>query len=371
MTWQAHHDHSAELAGQAEIAMHRGDRDAAMAFYRQAAAAEAESLRSIDPSDSFLVGITAVSAAALHFKGGEGKIAGQIAHRYLAEDNLPESSRQRLDELLERIRTEKQWREARLDRDATLRFALDGGETMHGGAPADVLEAPRRAAVALVTRSIEFKLSADYRTGGKASPDALRQFRPWILQAPAGSYQFDVAVQPPEQRELMPAHEASAESVVQSAADILAAAAQTPDAGLREIVPDPDYRRAFLKIAKDLMPDDHGFRRLEVRAPSRDAPIVLRSISRDIVADAIKRLDADAEQDGEPRENIEIKGILRNVHLDSEWIEVRVDAVKHRISGFNEDLATRAGGLLNQKVILAVQRDQAGKLHFHDINADA
>ena len=369
MTWQAHHDRSAHLAGRAEIAKHRGDRDAAMALYRQAAVAEVESLSEIDPSDSFLVGITAVSAAALHFKGGEERSAEKIAHRYLAEDGLPESSLQRLDELLERIRAQKQWREARLDRSATLRFTLDGGETMHGGVPADVLEAPRRAAVALVTRAIEFGLSITYRSAGKASSDILRQFRPWILQAPAGSYQFDVAVQPPAQRELMPLHEASAESVVQSSAEILAAASQSPDAILPEIVPDADYRRAFLKIAKDLTPDDHGFRQLEVRTPSHDSPIVLRSTSREIITDAIKRLDADADSGSEQREDLEISGILRNVHLDSEWIEVRVDAAKHRITGFNEDLATRAGSFLNQNVILSVQRDQAGKLHFREINA--
>ena len=368
MTWQAHHERSAELAGRAEIALHRSDRDTATALYRQAAAAEVESLREIDPSDSFLVGITAVSAAALHYKGGEERTAEKIAHRYLAEGGLPESSSQRLDELLERIRTEKQWREARLDRSATLRFALDGGETMHGGVPADVLEAPRRAAVALVTRAIEFELSIAHRSAGKASPDTLRQFRPWVLQAPAGSYQFDIAVQPPAQRELMPSHEASAESVVQSSAEILAAASQSPDAILPEIVPDADYRRSFLKIAKDLTPDGHGFRRLEVRTPSHDSPIVLRAASREIIADAIKRLDADADRGSEQREDLEISGILRNVHLDSEWIEVRVDVAKHRITGFNEDLATQAGGFLNQNVTLSVQRDQAGKLYFRDIS---
>ena len=369
MTWRDHHDRSAELAGRAEIALHHGDRDEAMAFYRQAAVAEAESLREIDPSDSFLVGITAVSVAALHFKGGEERIAEKIAHRYLAEDGLQEFSRQRLDELLERIRSEKQWREARLNPHATLRFTIKGGETMHGGAPADVIEAPRRAALALVTRAIEFELSVAYRTAGKASSETLRQFRPWLLQAPAGSYQFDVAIQPPAQRELMPSHQVSAEDVVQSSAEILAAAARSPDAILPEIVPDADYRKAFLKIAKDLTPDDHGFRRLEVRTPSHDSPIVLHSGSREIIADAIKRLSANADQDDEQREDIEISGILRNVHLDSEWIEVRVDAVKHRITGFNEDLATRAGGFLNQEVILSVQRDQTDKLHFRDINA--
>lgn len=368
MTWQAHHDRSAELAGRAEIALHRGNPNAAMALYREAGVAEAKSLAEIDPSDSFLVGITAVSAVALHFKGGDEQAAEKLAHRYLAEDDLLESSRQQLDELIERIRASKQWRDARLISAAKLRFALSGGEVVHGACPADIVARISEAAHSFVMRSIEHAVELPYRSGGPPRLAATKAFRPWFIQAPAGSLQFDVAVQPPAQPELMPAHQVSAEAVVQSSAEILAAASQSPDGILPEIVPDVDYRRSFLKTVKALIPDDHGFRRLEVRTTSRDTPIVLRSVSREIVADAIKRLDADPVQNDDLSENVEISGILRNVHLDSEWIEVRVDAAKHRIAGFNDELAAQAGSFLNQKITLSVQRDQAGKLHFRDIN---
>lgn len=371
MTWQAHHDRSAELAGQAEIALHRGDRNAAMSLYREAGIAEAKALAEIDPSDSFLVGITAVSAVALHFKGGEERAAEKLAHRYLAEDDLIESSRQQLDELIERIRASKQWRDARLNSTAMLRFALSGGEVVHGACPADIVARISEAAHSLVMRSIEYAVKLPYRSAGPPRLAATKAFRPWFIQAPAGSLQFDVAVQPPAQPELMPAHRVSAEAVVQSSAEILAAASQSPDARLPEIVPGADYRRSFLKITKDLIPDDQGFRRLEVRIPSEEAPIVLRSASREIIAEAIKRLSADADQDGTSHEDVEISGILRNVHLDSEWIEVRVDATKHRIADFNEELAAQAGKFLNRKITLSVQRDQTGKLHFRDINEAA
>ena len=368
MTWQAHHDRSAELAGRAEIALHRGDRNAAMALYREAGVAEAEALEEIDPSDSFLVGITAVSAVALHLKGGEERAAEKLAHRYLAEDDLIESSRQQLDDLIERIRASKQWREAHLTWAATLRFALRGGEIIHGAGPADIVNRTSEAARALVTRSIEHALHVPYRSSGAPSPTTIESFRPWIVQAPAGSFQFDIAIQPSIQGELIPVHDVSAEAVVESSAEILAAASQSPDARLPEIVPDADYRRSFLNIAKDLIPDGQRFRRLEVRTPSEETPIVLRSVSREIVADAIKRLGAGTDQDSESREDVEIIGILRNVNLDSEWIEVRVDATKHRIAHFNEELAAQAGRFLNRKITLSALRDQAGKLHFRDIN---
>ncbi len=368
MTWQAHHDRSAELAGQAEIALHRGDPSAAMALYREAGVAEAEALKEIDPSDSFLVGITAVSVAALHFKGGEEQAAEKIVHLYLAKDDLIESSRQRLEELLEQIHAKKQWRDARLTWAATLRFALRGGEIIHGAGPADIVNRTSEAARALVTRSIEHALRVPYRSSGAPSPTTIGSFRPWIVQAPAGSFQFDIAIQPSVQGELIPVYDVSPEAVVQSSAEILAAASQSPDARLPEIVPGADYRRSFLKITKDLIPDGQGFRRLEVRTPSEETPIVLRSASREIVAEAIKRLSADADQDGTSHEDVEISGILRNVHLDSEWIEVRVDATKHRIADFNEELAAQAGKFLNRKITLSVQRDQADKLYFRDIN---
>ena len=368
--WLEHHRLSEDRASRADIARQRGEPEAAVALYAEAAAAETRAFDAFDGDDDQLRSILALGAASLHYKAGDLDTASRLAYGYLGRANALPHYASQMEHLLNTIRFERDWQGARLaDPRTRLRFSLRGGETMHGGVPADVLEAPRRAAVALVTRAIEFGLSVAYRSAGKVNLDTLRQFRPWILQAPAGSYQFDVAVQPPAQRELMPSHEASAESVVQSSAEILAAASQSPDAILPEIVPNADYRRAFLKIAKDLTPDDRGFRQLEVRTPSHDSPIVLRSISREIITDAIKRLDVDADPGNEQREDLEISGILRNVHLDSEWIEVRVDAMKHRITGFNEDLATQAGGFLNQNVILSVQRDQAGKLHFREINA--
>ena len=364
MTWQAHHDRSAELAGRAEIALHHGDPSAAMSLYREAGDAEAKALTEIDPSDSFLVGITAVSAVALHFKGGEEQAAEKLAHRYLAEDDLIESSRQQLDELIERIRASKQWRDARLNSAAMLRFALSGGEVVHGACPADIVTRISEAAHSLVMRSIEYAVKLPYRSGGPPRLAATKAFRPWFIQAPAGSLQFNVGVQSPTQPELMPAHQVSAEAVVQSSAEILVAASRSPDAVLPEIVPDTDYRRSFLKTVKALIPDDRGFRRLEVRTASRDTPIVLRSVSREIVINAIKQLDADSDLG----ENVEISGILRNVHLDSKWIDVHVAGKKHRIVDINDELAAQAGRFLNRKITLSVQRDQAGKLHFRDIN---
>ena len=367
--WLEHHRLSEDRASRADIASQRGEFETAVALYAEAATAETRALDAFDRDDDLLRSMLALGAASLHYKARSLDTASRLAHRYLGGVNVLPHYAGQMEHLLDSIRLERDWQEARLaDPRTRLRFSLRGGETLHGAVPADVLEAPRRAAVALVTRTIELALSVAHRTAGRASPDTLHRFRPWVLQAPAGSYQFDVAVQPPAQPELMPAHQVSAEAVVQSAAEILAAGSQSPDAVLPEIVPDIKYRSSFLKTVKALIPDDHGFRWLEVRTSSRDAPIVLRSVSREIVADAIKRLGAGTDQDSESREDVEISGILRNVHLDSEWIEVRVDATKHRIADFNEELAAQAGRFLNRKITLSVQRDQAGKLHFRDIN---
>ena len=370
--WLEHHRLSEDRASRADIASQRGEFETAVALYAEAATAETRALDAFDRDDDLLRSMLALGAASLHYKARSLDTAARLAHRYLSGVNVLPHYAGQMEHLLDSIRLERDWQEARLaDPRTRLRFSLRGGETLHGAVPADVIEAPRRAAVALVTRAIELALPVAHRTAGRASPDTLHRFRPWVLQAPAGSYQFDVAVQPPAQPELMPSHQVSAEAVVQSSAEILAAAAQSPDAVLPEIVPDIDYRRSFLKTVKALIPDDHGFRRLEVHTPSQDAPIVLRSASREIIVNAIKRLGAGADHGSKLPEDVEISGILRNVHLDSEWIEVRVDATKHRIADFNEELAAQAGKFLNRKITLSVQRDQAGKLHFRDINEAA
>ena len=103
MTWLEHHEQSERFASDAQIASHHGDRALAQQLYANAAKAEEQALREVDPAKSRTYGITAVSAVALRYKAGQNAAAGALAQRCLASDTLPGFARRQLDDLQDAI----------------------------------------------------------------------------------------------------------------------------------------------------------------------------------------------------------------------------------------------------------------------------
>ena len=105
-TWEVLHAKSEALAIEASIANKNRDAAIAQDFYKRAARFENEAFNILDASKTRTRGITAVSAAALWFKGGEYAQAAQIAHVALADATMPDFARQELRNLMQAIFTE-------------------------------------------------------------------------------------------------------------------------------------------------------------------------------------------------------------------------------------------------------------------------
>ena len=68
MSWKEHHRQSARLASEAEHALRSDEADAARQLYAQAAVAEMRAVADLDVHKQRTLGISVVSAAALHYK---------------------------------------------------------------------------------------------------------------------------------------------------------------------------------------------------------------------------------------------------------------------------------------------------------------
>ena len=104
MSWIEHHESSERLASQAEMAVRENRRDEALALYARAADAEERAIEDLDRSKTRTVGISAVSAAALHYKAHQLARAERAAIRWLGFDGLPAFAREQLRLLLQSIR---------------------------------------------------------------------------------------------------------------------------------------------------------------------------------------------------------------------------------------------------------------------------
>ena len=83
MSWIEHHENSERLASQAQVAAREGRQDDALALYARAADAEDRALADLDTSKTRTLGITAVSAASLHYKANRLDRAMAVAIRWL------------------------------------------------------------------------------------------------------------------------------------------------------------------------------------------------------------------------------------------------------------------------------------------------
>jgi hypothetical protein len=125
--------------------------------------------------------------------------------------------------------------------------SVKGGEIMYGGAPLELIIQKIEGIKAVLFRTVEMLLRRPLRKRGGPKLDVQSMFRPWLFQAPAGSYQFAVRVEEPRQRELWEQPEKpKIEEVTETFFRVLRATADDPENDLLNVVPDKEYREAFL-----------------------------------------------------------------------------------------------------------------------------
>ena len=374
MSWNQHHSRSEKLAADAEVASRSGDARRAEELYRQAAAAEAEAFDHLAIDKLRTRGITAVSAVALWYKARDYVAAERLTHRYLAALELPPFAEAQLRELLHVIWT------AHDAQQSGVRFvgggvlvSVKGGEVIYGGAPLDLISSKVAGIQAVLFRTVEMLLERPFRKHGPPELDIQTMCRPWLFQAPAGSYQFAVRVQEPAQGELWEANRPKVERITAMFFDVLRASASDPEAELLAVVPDTQYREAFLSLSRSLAPTGKTFDLLEVRDASAPAALVAS-----FAKETRQQINAALRKAKPPRpvvstdEPVTLQGILRAVHLDQDWIEVATTAppVAHiRVEEAGDALDDVVGPMVNRPVVVtAVHR--GSKYLYRDIEPE-
>jgi len=319
-------------------------------------------------------GIISVSAVALWYKGREYPEAERVAHTHLAKGKLPLFAQTQLRDLLHII-----WTAHAAER-AGVRFvpgdvlvSVKGGQVIYGGAPLDLIVQKVEGIQSVLFRTVEMLLDRPFRRRGGPASDIQSMFKPWLFQAPAGSYQFAVRVQEPEQMDLLESDRPKVDQVTSTFFKVLHATATDPEHELTNIVADSQYREAFLGLSRNLAPTGKTFARLEVRdATSPSDPVAFFGTETRQQLNAAIRKAKPPREAAHLDEPITIPGILRAVHLDQDWLEVATlgDPASHiRIDEAIEALDDIVGPMVNRRIIVtAVHRGQ--KYYYRDIELD-
>jgi hypothetical protein len=370
MSWAQLHAESEKLAAEAEIAHHRGETDLARSLYAQAAEVEARGLDFVDSGKKRTAGICSVSAVALWYKAQEYERAQQTAYMWLSKGWLPDFAVEQLKNLLQET-----WNElARMK--ACLRFipgqvtvSVRGGEIVAGGAPLDLVVQKVQTVQSCFYRTAEYLRGLPHRKRGHPDSEIQEMCRPWLFQSATGSYQFAVAVQDPRQRNLFEAEEPRALEIATKLLAILRASVEDPSEVLPQLVPDEDYRATFLKLSRNLAPTGKTFAEMEIRSLEESRPITLVPSSRKSISEALRssrpKETAPAESEVES-----LRGILRALHLDQDWLEVTVEGRRVKIFQVGEAIDDVIGPMVNRPVIVETTRDLSGRYSFRDIELD-
>jgi hypothetical protein len=141
---------------------------------------------------------------------------------------------------------------------------------------------------------------------------------------------------------------------------------------LRSVVPDPEYRGAFVNLTRNLAPSGKTFERLEIRDASTpsEAQVSLVADTRQGLNAALRKMRPRDQDDLDKQE--QITGILRALHLDKDWLEITTtenqqDVDSHvRVSEISEVLDDVVGPMVNKLVVVTVVR-RGTKYLYRDI----
>lgn len=369
MSWSDAHSKSEALAASAHQAARAGNMEDSLRLFIQAAEAEQLALDQIGSDKPRTLGIIAISAAALFYKGGDLVRASKVAHKMSAEPALPSFAHQELRGLLQAI-----WNQQAQD-ESGIAFApgqvvvsVKGGQVVTGGAPLDLIVSKVQDIQSIYYRTVEMLKGMPHRTKGPVAKEIQDRYKPWLFQTVPGSYQFIVAVQKPAQQELFPLGDPEPEILTKTFLSIVKSGSS--DAlNMENVVPDPAYRKTFLKLTQNLAPTGRTFESIEFKGPSETSGVILTSETRQQIRDYLRP----APEADTPSSEEVITGVLRAVHLEEDWLEVVPSQGKAiKVTRVGEMVDDVIGPMVNHQVRVTVQRAGRAKIkyEFIDIESD-
>ena len=135
---------------------------------------------------------------------------------------------------------------------------------------------------------------------------------------------------------------------------------------MREAVPDPAYRQAFLRLARNLSPNGSAHQTLVVRTSGPAAPDRTVTLDPSTRAFFEQALRSDQQKAHYERAVLPLTGKLRAVDLNRGWIQLTQDETNTRVTGVSRQDHNIVLELMDQLVVVhATPRD--GQLHFDRI----
>lgn len=150
---------------------------------------------------------------------------------------------------------------------------------------------------------------------------------------------------------------------------ILRAAIDDPDNALPNVVPDMDYRGTFLKLVRNLAPTGEVFEKMEIKSSMETKPVTLVATARQTISASLHRQFPRTPQ-AEDQQEVILRGILRAVHLDKDWLEIVFEGQHIKITEVGETVDDVVGPMVNRAVVIQAMKKTDGHHILVDIQAE-
>lgn len=368
--WLTHHRQSEAIATKAHEHARLGEQAAAEQAFREAAEAEEAALALVDRTKARTLGIVAVSTVALYYKARCIEKAMAVAYKYLALATIADSARAQLDDLLLTLYTERD--KAHMQGQflpGSVTVSVKGGEVLRGAAPLDLIVEKVKTLQSMFYRVVEWQRKKPFRRHGGPNKDITNTFQPWLVQEPAGSYQFSVAVKVSGQQDWVTPAQLEAADIARKFLDVVSTlSSDTAGDASRALIPEDDYRGTFRKLLRNLTPTGDEFEALVIRSKEHDdADIALDRSTRPRLDQVIRSEQpmADLAAGESPTEFI---GVLRGLDLDKDWLKIEVAKGQQvEVKGVAQTVDDVIGPMVNKRVLLTAIKTKIGSLRYVDI----
>jgi hypothetical protein len=369
MDWLVLHKASEALAVKAHASLRNGSSEEAEDLFRQAANAEENALAQLDASKPRTFGIAAVSAVSLWYKGKNLQRASMLAYRCLANPDLASSAREQLDDLVQTFYADRD--RERLTGEflpGSVTVAVKGGDVLRGAAPLDLIVEKVKTLQAIFFRVVEWSNGKPLRRHGPPTKDITGSFEPWLVQEPAGSFRFSVAVKVNGQLDLFNVEQLQAADIAKKFLDVVTTmAADATGEASKSLVADDGYRGTFRKLIRNLTPPANSTESISISSKERlDVVVVLDESTRPTLDLAI-RSEAPTADVSAGEQMHEFTGVLRALDLDGDWLKVDTDNGQVTVKRLSQAVDDVIGPMVNRSVLVKAVKNGRGELKFVDI----
>ncbi len=350
------HRQAEALAAEAVAVLNEGRRLAAIELYSRAATFERAAFDETPPEKHRTRSILAVSFVSLLYKGRRYDEAELSIFELLASRQLQPWAEVQIRELLEAV-TDERIIQLRLSRQYTgesVTVSLRGGEIGAGTGPLDLILEKANGFRNLFYRIAEYVGSYPLRRRGSPPKGLLDLMQVRATQPSTGSYRLEIKLTEPAQLNLLEKESINPSDVSDTLFSFLHALSVGTRDMVESVVPDPEYRKALLELTRSVAPTG---RRLSEIALLRGREHGTESVYLTAALPERVRQALPPKPTVPGAEYDELRGVLRAVHLDKNWLEITLPENKHeRCDTVPDMLDDVVGPMVNHEVIVRGRR---------------